>query len=111
MSHTASCSAREFSTRAALLGEQALDVVNGLTVRMQLVHVEMLESLRSAVISEVASSLASLQVTEEGRLGGCLPAHTTGPLEKTVSRGPFPPFVCLLLRPWMMVSTLTSRLL
>ena len=70
---------------------------------MQRVHVEMLESFRSAVISEVASSLASLQVAEEGGLGERLPANTTGSLEKTVSRpplklwtGPVPPLVCLL---------------
>ena len=58
--------ANSFSTRAALLGEQALEVVEGLTVRMQLVHEVMLESFLFAVISEVASSQASLQVTEEG---------------------------------------------
>ena len=51
-----------------------------LTIRMQLVHVEMIESFRSAVISEVASSLASLQVTEEGGLGERPPANTTGSL-------------------------------
>ena len=58
----------------------------GLTVRMQRVSVEMPESFRSVVRSEVASSLASLQVTEEGGLGGRLPSNTTGSLEKTVCR-------------------------
>ena len=55
-------------------------------LRMQRVHVEMLESFRSAVISEVASSLASLQVAEEGGFGERLPANTTGSLEKSASR-------------------------
>ena len=66
----------------------ALDVVEGLTVRMQRVHVEKLKSFRSSVISQVASSLASLQVMEEGGLGERLPDNTTGTLEKTVSCPP-----------------------
>ena len=61
---------------AAMFGGHALDVVEGLTVRR--VHVEMLESFRSAVISEDASFLASLQATKEGGLGERLPANTTG---------------------------------
>ena len=44
LSHPAFCSARELSTRVALLRGHALDVVEGLTVRMQRVHVEMLKS-------------------------------------------------------------------
>ena len=66
LSHPTFCSARERTARAALLGGHALDVVEGLTVRMQRVHVEMLKSFRSAVVSEVASSLASFA----GRGGG-----------------------------------------
>ena len=56
LSHPAFCSARELTARVAPLGGNVLDVVDGLTVRMQCVHVEMLETFRSAVISEVASS-------------------------------------------------------
>ena len=81
------CSARELSAQAALLGRHALDVVEGLTVRLQRRdHVEMPESFRSAIISQVASLLASLQVTEEGGLGERPPSNTTGSLEKTASR-------------------------
>ena len=50
LSHPAFCSARDLTTWAALLGGRALDVVEGLAVRMPCVHVEMLESFRSAVI-------------------------------------------------------------
>ena len=57
-----------------------MDVVEGLTVRMQRVHEEVLQSFRSAVISEFAFSLASLQVTEEGWYGERLSASTTGSL-------------------------------
>ena len=46
----------------------------------------MIESFRSAVISEVASSLASLQVAEEGGFGERLPANTTGSLDNSASR-------------------------
>ena len=67
-------------------GGHALDVVDGLTVRLQSVHVKMLESFRSAVISEVASSSASLQVTEVGGFGERFLANTTIPLEKFASR-------------------------
>ena len=97
------CSARELTASAAVLGAQALDVVEGLTVRMQRVHVEMLESFRSAVLSEVASSFASLQVAERGTLGEQLPANTTGYLDNSPSLealnesrsalGVFPPVV------------------
>ena len=88
LSHPAFCSARELTARAALLGEHALDVFEGLTVRMQRVHVEVLESVRSAVNSEVASSFASFQVTEEGGLGERPPANATGSLKQTVLRPP-----------------------
>ena len=72
-----------------MLGGHALDVVEGLTARMQRVDVEMIESLRSAVVSEVASSLASLQVAEEGGFGERLPANTTSSLGMSASR-PYP---------------------
>ena len=68
-----------------MLGGHVLDVVEGLTVWMPCVHVEMLESLRPAVISEVASSLADLQVAEEGGFGERLPAHTTDYLDESAS--------------------------
>ena len=45
LSHPAFCSARELTARAALWGGHALDVVEGLTVRMQRVRVDMLESV------------------------------------------------------------------
>ena len=51
--------------------------LRGLTVRIHRVH----ESFRFAAISEVASSSARLQVTEEGGLGERLPANTTGSLD------------------------------
>ena len=60
-----------------MLGGHALDVVEGLTVSLPRVHVEILGSFCSAVISEVASSLASLQVAEEGGIGERLPGNTT----------------------------------
>ena len=43
LSHPASCSAREFTARAALLGWHAQDVVEGLTVQLQRVHWVLLE--------------------------------------------------------------------
>ena len=54
--------------------------------RPQRVHVEMLESFRYAVISEVASSLASLQVAEDGGFAERLLANTAVPLDKSASR-------------------------
>ena len=72
-SHPAFCSARELTARAELLGGRALDVIEGVTVRMERVHLEMLESFRSAGISEVACSLAILQSAEEGGFGELLP--------------------------------------
>ena len=70
MSHPAFCSARDLTAGAAQLGGHALDVVEGLTVWTQRVHVEMFGSFHSA---EVTSSLASLQVAEGG-FGERLPA-------------------------------------
>ena len=52
LSHPASCSAGEVTTLAAPSGWHALIVVKGLTVQTQRVHLVMLESFRSAVISE-----------------------------------------------------------
>ena len=68
-----------------MLGGHPLDVVEGL-VRTQRVHGARLESFRSAVISEVASSLASLQVAEECGLGERLLTNTTGSLDDSGSR-------------------------
>ena len=45
LSHPAFCSARGLTARAGLLGEHALDVVEGLSVQMQRVQVEMLERI------------------------------------------------------------------
>ena len=56
--------------------------------QVQRVHVEVLESFRSASIAEVASSLARLQVTEEGGFGDRLPANSTRSLEETAFRPP-----------------------
>ena len=86
VSHPAFCSARDLTACAAMLGGHALDVVEGLTVRLQRVHVEMIESVRSAFISEVASSSASLHVAEDGGLGELLPANSTVSLDKSASR-------------------------
>ena len=66
-----------------MLGGHVLDVLEGLTEQLQRVHVEMFESFRSAVISEVASSSASLQVAEDGGFGERLPANTTVSLDKS----------------------------
>ena len=59
LSHPPSCSARQVSARATLLGGHALVVVEGLTVQMQRVHVELLESFRSAVISDALDRFRS----------------------------------------------------
>ena len=68
LSHPAFCSARNLTACSAMFGGHALDVVEGLTVRLQCAHVEMLQSFRSAVISEVASSLVSLAGCEGRRV-------------------------------------------
>ena len=92
-------------------------MVESLTVRMQRVNVEMLGSSRSVIISDVASSQASLQVAEERGLGERQPAYTAGSLERLrlvylmkFWKGPFPLLVSPLVS-WVMVSTLKSGLL
>ena len=92
LSHPASCSVRWLSARATFVGGHALDVVEGLTVRTQRV----LKRFRSAIIAEVASSLASLQVTEEG--GFRPPANITRSMMFWIR--PVPLLVCLLLWSW-----------
>ena len=106
LSHPAFCSARELMARAALWGGHALDVVEGLTVRMQRVRVERL--------------LLLLPVCRLRRREGLANAFLPIPplfwrslfraLLLKLWTGPVPSLLCLLLWQWMMVSTLTSRL-
>ena len=63
LSHPASCSARELTTRATPTGWHALVVFKGLIVRTQRVHLVMLESSRSAVISEAWTRPVPLMVS------------------------------------------------
>ena len=60
LSHPAFCSAGKLSSRV---------VPSGGRVRLQRDHVEMLLIFQSAIISEVAASLASLQLTSRSVLG------------------------------------------
>ena len=83
LSHPALCSARGLTASAATLGEHALDVFEGLTAWLHQFHVEVLEIFLCAFISEVASSLASLQVAEDGGFGERFPANTTVSLDKS----------------------------
>ena len=95
LSHPAFCSARDLTACAAMLGGHAVDVVEGLTVRMPRVHVELLESVRSATISEVASSFASLQVAEDGGFGVRLTANRSAsrPCSEALNRSRSAPLV------------------
>ena len=67
-SHFGFCSVRELSTQVTLLGDHALDVVEGFIVRVVRFHVDLLDGFWSSVKSVTASSLASSQFTEEGKL-------------------------------------------
>ena len=80
---------------AAMLGGHSLHVVEGLTVRLQRVHVEVLESFRSAVISSVVSSSVSLQVAEEGGFG-----------ERLL---PTPPFLWIIMPLALLLKLSTGR--
>ena len=65
----------------------ALDVVEGLTVRLQRVHVEMLESFRSAVISQVDAFVNQFAGCGGWRVWRApSPAKTAVSLDKTASR-------------------------
>ena len=99
-SHPAFCSARELTAGAALLGGHALDVVEGLTVRMQRVRVVVfvLPSFQRLLLFWPAAS-AFLPIPRG------LWRRLSVALLLKLWTGPVPPLVCLLLWSWMMVWT------
>ena len=111
LSHPAFCHG---SGRA--LGQACSGCVEVLISRMQRVRVEMIEScFCSAVVPEIASFSARLQVTEEGWLGERIPGRVPKRRLSLASSwklwaGPVPTLIYPFLWSWMMVSSQTGTL-
>ena len=70
---------KKFSTQVTLLGEHALDVVEGFIVRLLRFLVEMLDGFWSSSMSTIASALASPRSRKKGSFVSVLLLLTSDP--------------------------------